>query len=443
MAALYTGTAALLLSLYFSRVVHPNYLIPAAVLLPLAFLGLRRQPDVALVPLLLLLLAVEIAENAVFLEAGAQAAAAGLPDRLGGIWAALGPGAGPELTPDPLGLLFSAVAAGAAVVYLVSAALGLGRRGRLAVLVLSAALVAGLPAWVLRVLSERTGTVRAQDRWAVQVQADAARLTEGKSPYAPPPATTPTGREAFSTSFRLEPPSELVPDRPLVPPGTSSVVALLRPLGMRDPRPLLLAGLAVLVVLVASLAKGALGPAAILPALVPPFVIGTVLGSPAVLSAAALLGSCLAGQKARPAAAGFLSGVAVAFDHRALLVAPVLIVGTTPGWRRAAAGFVLGYGLLVLPVLALDPGGWLERSLAQPVAVEAGVGLAERVLLLGRDHFPDGSRADRGARFRRTPGAGSERDASTRRRGPWSRRSPERSCRGKRQRSGFPSRFWL
>ena len=41
-AALLTGTVALLASLYFSRVVHPNYLIPAAILLPLALLTLRR-----------------------------------------------------------------------------------------------------------------------------------------------------------------------------------------------------------------------------------------------------------------------------------------------------------------------------------------------------------------------------------------------------------------
>jgi Glycosyltransferase family 87 len=375
-AALYTGTAALLSSLYFSRVVHPNYLIPAAVLLPLAFLGLKRQPDVALVPLLLLLVAVEIAENAVFLEAGVQAAAAGFPARLGGLAAALGPRAGPDLTPDPLGVLFSAIAAGGAVVYLVSAALGLQRRGRLAILVLSAVLVAGLPAWVLRGVSERTGIVRAQDRWAVQVQADAARLTAGKSPYATPAATAPIGRAAFSTSFRLEPPQELVPDRPLVPPGTSAIVALLRPLGLRDPRPLLLVAIAALAAIAWCLAMGARGPAAILPALVPPFLMGSVLGSPVALPAAALLGSLLAAERARPAVAGLLSGVAVAFDHRAVLVAPFLVVGIAPAWRRAATGFALGYGLLVLPVLALDPGGWLAVTLAPPVAAEPGVGLA-------------------------------------------------------------------
>src|SRR5262249_59035974 len=114
-----------------SRVVHPNYLIPLAVLLPVGLLALRQRPDVAAVPFVLLLLAVEIAENAVFLAAGEQAAAAGLPARVGGVAAALAPRAGPDLSPDPLGLALSATTAGCAVVYLVAAALGLRRRGGL------------------------------------------------------------------------------------------------------------------------------------------------------------------------------------------------------------------------------------------------------------------------------------------------------------------------
>src|SRR5262249_49597453 len=58
--ALATGSAALVASLYFSRVVHPNYLVAAAVCLPLAALAAKRGADAALAPLLLLALAVEV-----------------------------------------------------------------------------------------------------------------------------------------------------------------------------------------------------------------------------------------------------------------------------------------------------------------------------------------------------------------------------------------------
>ena len=89
--ALATGSTALVASLYFSRVVHPNYLIPAAVVLPLAVLARRRGADVALAPLLLLALAVEMAEGAIFRTAWEQASAADLPARLGGLVAVLAP----------------------------------------------------------------------------------------------------------------------------------------------------------------------------------------------------------------------------------------------------------------------------------------------------------------------------------------------------------------
>ena len=371
MAALCTGSAALLLSLYFSRVVHPNYLIPAAVLLPVGLLGLRRTVDLAVVPLLLLLLAVEIAENAVFRETWEQAAAAGWPARLGGVAAALAPRAGPSLTPDPLGLFFSAAAAACAVAYLVAGTLGLRERGRSALLAVAALAVIIVPASVVRGVGERTGIVRAQDRWAVQVQADAARIAEGRSPYAPPAAQQPIGREAFSMSFRLEPPAELLPNQPLVPPGSASLVALLRPLGLRDPRPLVLAALLALGAALYVASGGSRAPVALAGLLVPPLALGSVLGSPVALPAAALVGAFLA---ANAAAAGFLAGVAAAFDHRAALVAPFVILAVRPAWRRAAVGLLVGYFLLVLPAAWPDPGAWLRHTLAWPTP-EPGVGL--------------------------------------------------------------------
>ncbi len=368
-AALYLGTAALLLSLYFSRVVHPNYLIPAAVLLPVALLRLRCPPDVALVPLLLLLLAVEMTENAVFRETWEQATAAGWPARLGGLVAALAPLAGPDLTPDPLGLFFGAAAAGCAVAYLVASALGLPPRGRIPLLAVAALLVIAVPAGVVRRVGERTGVVRAQDRWAVQVQADAARIGEGRSPYAPPAADQPMARQAFSTSFRLEPPAEFLPDRPLSPPGTATLVALLRPLGLRDPRPLLLAALVVLAVTLAL--AGWRAPVAVAVALVPPLALGSVLGSHAALPAAALVAAFAA---RHPAAAGFLAGVAAGFDHRAASALPFLIVDQRNAWRSVLGGAFSGYLLLVLPAAWPDPVACLRQLFAWP-APGPGVGL--------------------------------------------------------------------
>ena len=61
---LVTGSAALLLSLYVSRVVHPNYLILAAVLLPAAVAGGAVLATDALIGgLALLALGAEIADK--------------------------------------------------------------------------------------------------------------------------------------------------------------------------------------------------------------------------------------------------------------------------------------------------------------------------------------------------------------------------------------------
>jgi hypothetical protein len=79
--------------------------------------------------------------------------------------------------------------------------------------------------------------------------------------------------------------------------------------------------------------------------------------------------SFLAAERSRPAIAGVLSGVAAAFDPRAALVALFPLLVRRPAWRRAAAGFLLGYGLLV------DWGAWLTTFFAWPPA-EPGVGLA-------------------------------------------------------------------
>jgi hypothetical protein len=358
--ALATGSAALLASLYFSRVVHPNYLVAAAVLLPLAVLARQRGADLAVAPLLLLALGSEIAENGLLAAAWEQAVAFSLPDRWGSLAAALAPRAG-ALTKDPLGLLFSATAAGLGVLYLALGVGGAPRRARVAVTALAGVLVVGAPALVLASLSARTGVVRAQDPAVVQAQADASRLLAGRSPYSPPPESSPRGREAWSASFRLDPPAEILPARPLLPPGPSQLVGLARAAGVRDLRLVALLALAALAAVAALRFEGRRRRTALaLALLAAPLATGTVLGSPAALPLAALVGAWAAGR--RWALAGVLAGVAVALDHRALLVAPFLLARVAPGERRGAATrAAAAYGLLVAPVVLLDPVAFTAR----------------------------------------------------------------------------------
>ena len=372
--ALATGSAALVASLYFSRVVHPNYLIPAAVVLPLAVLARQRGADVALAPLLLLALAAEVAENRVLATAWEQAVAAGLPDRALGLAAALAPQAGPHLTKDPLGLLVSATAAGLGAVYLALAVVGAPRRSRLAMTALSGALLVGVPALVLADLSSRTGVVRAQDPAVVQAQADGGRLLEGKSPFTPPPESSPRGREAWSESFRLDPPAEILPTRPLLPPGPSQLAGIARLAGVRDVRLVVGLALAALAAVAAARFEGRRRRAALaLALLLAPLSAGTVLGSVGALSLAALVGAWAAGR--RWAIAGLLAGAAIALDHRALLVAPFVSMGLAPRDRgRAAARAGLTYLLVVAPVALLDPGAFVAR-LGAGSAPGPGLGL--------------------------------------------------------------------
>ncbi len=400
--ALATGSAALLASLYFSRVVHPNYLIPAAVLLPVAVLARRRGADVALAPLLLLGVAVEVAENALFRTAWEQAAAAGLPARLGGVLAALAPRAGPQLTKDPLGLVVSATAAGLGVLYLALAVSGVARRARLLITGLTAALVVAVPTLVLVGIGDRTGVVRAQDPAVVQAGADAGRLARGRSPYAPPAETSPRGREAVSASFRLDPPAEILPSRPLIPPGPSVVAVLARATGGRDLRLAALVALALLAVVVAARREDRGRRAALALALLAgPVAVGTVLGAPFALPLAALAGAWALAGRGSVVAAGLLAGAAVALDHRAAVVAPFLLApesrlavrrGLAPesrlAIRRGLAPALLAYAALVVPIALLDPAAFLTR-LAERGVPGPGLGVFNILAYRGAEASAD------------------------------------------------------
>jgi hypothetical protein len=183
------GSAALLLFVYFARVAHPNYLILAAVALPLGFLmGERRGADVAVVPLLLIALSVEVAANELLRTSWEDAVSVRLPRYLSGVSALLAPRAGPLLSRDPLGLLLSATAAGLGIAYLTAGLLREGARTRAALLAAAVAATAVVPTVTLVRMTQATGIWRVQDGWSAEASGGA------------------TTREAWSQSFRRDPP---------------------------------------------------------------------------------------------------------------------------------------------------------------------------------------------------------------------------------------------
>ncbi len=385
--ALATGSTALVASIYFSRVVHPNYLIPAAVCLPLAVLARKRGADIA-----------------------ARAAAAAGARRRGGRRRALprGVGAGRGRRPRAgcVGSRGGARAARASGAHEGPARApgerhrrGPGRRvpgarderpqppraprrsGA------GVALVVLVPVLFLAGLGTRTGVVRAQDPLVVQAAADASRLLRGQSPYTPPPETTPRGREAVSASFRLDPPAEWLPTAPLVPPGPAVLAALARLVGVRDLRLVAVLALVGLAGVLAACFEGRRRRAAVALALLSaPLALGTVLGAPAALSLVALVSAWAARERGAVTLAGALAGAAVGLDHRVLLVAPFVALpdGSRASLWRALAAAVAAYALLVAPVALLDLGSFLGRATA-PSAAGPGLGLVNLLAYRGAE----------------------------------------------------------
>lgn len=371
---LLTGSVALVGSLYLSRVVHPNYLVLAAVALPLAALcGAVRRADVALVPLLLLGLAVGVAEQEVLRTAWEDALSVRLPEHLAGLGRALLPRAGRHLTLDPLGLLASAVAAGLGVAYLVAGSLGLDRRGRLALAGLAFALAVAAPALVVARVGAATGAPRLQDARASSLSV-LAREAAGRS--APP-----VPRQAWSTSFRRDPPRavEAPPALPLERP----LALLMARLGALDPRGPALIGLLASALL---LARGVPAPARPLAAaalaLSPVAALGLLAGSlDGLLLAVALGARALAGEETTTAGprrsflAGLVLGLASGLFPRALFLAPLL----APCGARA----LLGLGVGACAALALPGHEALVSGLLVPDGGAVGLGLGNLRLYAG------------------------------------------------------------
>jgi hypothetical protein len=323
-AALVAGGTALLLSLYFSRVVHPNYLILAATLIPVAVLMRARVPaDSVVVPLLLLAVAVEVTQGSVLQAVWEDAVASRWPVHLEGFWRTLAPRAGPDLTPDPLGLLVSAIAAGLGILLLTAGVLRASPRFRMGVIGVAVVAVMIVPTVVAIRIARASGVYRAQDRWAVSLRPDTA------------PGLV---REAWSTSFRREPPATLES-------GYGGFV--------REPRLITLAMIPIAAALVYFLAAPAHRPLALgLALLAPPVVVGTIFGSGTLVVLAVLAAAWWC------AARGWTIGAVIAAILALLASAPGVAIYAEGGWVNLAlfsAGTGAGWWVAAVTWSALRP----------------------------------------------------------------------------------------
>lgn len=333
-AALAAGSVALLATLYVSRVPHASYLIAVAALLPVGALLGAASVDVAVVPLLLLLLGTTVVERGVFRLAWQDVA-----------------GTRPALTEDPLGLAVGATAAGLAVAY--AAMLGSGPRARRALCLLALLSVVVAPTLIMVRLGRQGSMVRAQQ--AALVPVDSAR-------------------EAWSTSFRSEPPARLPPE-----PSAAAALAstLSRAAGLHDAR---LAGLAGVVALLALPA-----PAWALLALTPPVALGTIFGSHVGLwCAAAVLVQSAARRTAGARVAAALLGLAAlaeAGSRNAIELSAGVGLVNLAAYLGRQASLGVEVALALRPVAVAAVAAWTWRRARSPAEAFAGAALAWLVAL--------------------------------------------------------------
>jgi Glycosyltransferase family 87 len=353
--ALVTGSAALLLSLYVSRVVHPNYLILAAVLLPAAVAGGAVLATEALIGgLALLALGVEIAEGEVFATTWADAVAAHWPAATGWMHA-LAPRAGPALTHDPLGLLFSALACGLGIALLVGGVLRMPHRARAAILMAAVVVLAVVPAFIVMTVGRLSGTPRVQRAWAA-------------SAWSYEAVRGPVPRQAWSESFRKDPPgSAAVPSNP----GVYLLADLVRAVGIRDLRAVAVLALGAAFFFLSRLAprEAALERVSLL--LLPPAMVGVTFGSGDILLFALLAAALFAIARGAVRSGSAMIGATAALFPR--LVPPAALLA------RATRPAVAAFAAVVLVVKVV--GGTLEG----PLALGPGLGLSNLRLYFGAD----------------------------------------------------------
>ncbi len=359
-AALAGGSVCLLATIYFSRVAHPNYLIAAAILLPIGVMLEDASADAALSPLAMVGLATTVAGSGMFQSVWDSARAADLQSRGPAFVAALWPRAPSSLTSDPIGLGLGALAGGLAVTYAIVAMAGAKPRVRSALLLLAIALVVVVPTALVTWVGSRTGVVLAAGDWVVQTNADVASLARGESPYASTSSQAARGSEAWSTSFSQKPAQALAPRQASFPPGASLLALAVSPVGFWDSRIVLVLSLLALLLTCVVSVTPANRPLALALGLLPPVALGIIFGADEAPWLAATLLALVASRNRNMIVSGLLVGAAAAIDTRALVVLTFASLFRA-GWQRGSqtGGFVLAavfsYAALVGPVAFLQP----------------------------------------------------------------------------------------
>jgi hypothetical protein len=384
-SAMVAGSLALLASLYLSRIVNPNYVLLAALCLPLALLRERRLPlDLALVPLALLLLAQEAALRELLRTTWQVAATVG---HVPGLPTWLEPGDGPRWR-DPLSLAWAALAAGLACCYGVLAYAGAARPWRRVAQVLAALALVLLPSWLVVEAGRAARVVRAQDRFVSDTRAAAPLERVGGLPVAPPPSV-----EAVTRSFRkLGEKTYVTADADW--PTRTVLGRLLDAVHLSDPR---WATLPALLLVLAWVRRRPGFEAEALGALLlcPLGAVGLALGSGHALALGLLcLAAALLGAKRAPTLAGGVAGcatgLALAWFPECWLALPWLLARAR-AWRIPVMGALLAWlGL----ALALLPGAGAGRTHAllptlelQLAANDAPLGLLGLLAYRGREEL--------------------------------------------------------
>jgi hypothetical protein len=214
---------------------------------------------------------------------------------------------------------------------------------------------------------QRGQAVRAQDPWVAEVMADREV------------------RQAWSGSFKREPPAVLAPAGE---PGAGSLAWLLRVTAIGDPRVLLLVAVLGLALAGARCLRGQAGIGTMGAALLAPgAALGAAFGSPDFLALGMLVFSWWLWRRRWPTAAAFLLGLAAGWVPLLLfLISFVVVKPDEPRPRRAywVAGLVGGWLLSLLPALLTDAVRALAALLpdGRPAA---GVGLPNVFLYWGAE----------------------------------------------------------